>query len=363
MIVRLVRIARDGTIIPLDWHDPTNADFVRQAVGLYVIRHLLDPLRERGVQFALPGEPFDFSLVSHLCMTQHNLQAWEDGPLLVHAHHDTAGLPATSRMCLCSEKVVGILKPRLYRDPWQHHVSVLQFPYPAQTVHTTALADASPPWFTTEGMPRIALTPAVSDAQIQRKIRLVPGYVHAQMLQAGWKFGPSLATDRSYDAYFAGSVLYRNWPVVLHRVTCINQLRVAEENGFKCRWAANGHGWEKYMRAGIRRTRVAPSPWGYGASCFRDVEIIMGGAVMVKPDTTFCQSWPDLFHPDNDFYVKCGLYYEDLPAIIEDVTSNWTSDRYRSLRERGWAFLERYHDVAVTADYLADVFHYFEGLI
>jgi hypothetical protein len=120
--------------------------------------------------------------------------------------------------------------------------------------------------------------------------------------------------------------------------------------------------WNEYMEYGIRRTKVAPSPWGFGASCYRDFEILMGGAVMVKPDTTFCQGWPDLFHPDNDLYVKCQLDYKDLPQIIDDVCCNWAGDHYRSMRERGWAFVEKYHDVDRTADHLADVFHYFESI-
>lgn len=362
MIIRPVRILEDGSVVELDWRNPRDKRYVKQAIGLYVFKHLRKSLLDRDINFSQPGEPFEFSITGFMSARYKRIKNWTEGPLLVHDHHDTAGLTQACRSCLRTKKVLGIIKPRLYRDSADHGVPVLQFPAAAQTLHTTMLAAGLPPWFTTEGFQYESLMPPIRREQIDRKIRLVPGYSHAQMFHTGWKVGPDLDGPKVYDSYFAGTVLYDNWPVVLHRISCINGMRKARSEGFNVRWAARTQSWQEYMRVGIRRTKTAPSPWGYGAICFRDFETLMGGAIMVKPDTTFCQGWPDLFHPDNDLYIKCRIDFADLPDIIADVTCNWNSDRYRTMRERGWEFVEKYHDPDLTADHLADVFRYFEGL-
>jgi hypothetical protein len=362
MIIRPVRIEEDGTVTELDWKSERDKRYIKQTAGLYVFRRLQEHLADRDIYFSRPGEPFEFSIASYLSCFHKRLRCWHEGPLIVHDHHDTAGLTQVCRSCLRSKKVLGIIKPRLFRHYEDHNEPVLSFPAAAQTLHTTKIADALPPWFTTEGMPRPVPGPHIPRELIARKIRLVPGYSHAQMFQTGWAEGPQLDQPRPYDCYFAGTTAYDNWPVVIHRVSCYNAMRECRSRGAKCAHVAKLWNWKEYMQEGIRRTKVAPSPWGYGAVCFRDFEVLMGGAILVKPDTEFCRGWPDLFHPDNDLYVKCRFDHADLPDIVDDVRSHWNWDRYRSMRERGWEFVEKYHNPDLTADHLAEVFHYFESL-
>jgi len=52
----------------------------------------------------------------------------------------------------------------------------------------------------------------------------------------------------------------------------------------------------KYI-AELRRAKVCFSPFGYGEVCWRDYEAIMAGAVLLKPDMSHIETFPDIFRP------------------------------------------------------------------
>lgn len=51
----------------------------------------------------------------------------------------------------------------------------------------------------------------------------------------------------------------------------------------------------------LRSSQIGVGPFGVGEITLRDFEIIICGAVLVKPDMGHLETWPDLFQPDKTF--------------------------------------------------------------
>lgn len=49
--------------------------------------------------------------------------------------------------------------------------------------------------------------------------------------------------------------------------------------------------------AGLQRSRITFSPFGWGELCFRDFEAVRAGSLLLKPDMSHLQTWPDIFRP------------------------------------------------------------------
>ncbi len=111
------------------------------------------------------------------------------------------------------------------------------------------------------------------------------------------------------------------------------------------RIATNGTPWYSAMREhareaaqqipGIRRTRserigrrefldeiarckLCWSPFGYGELCWRDLEAIMKGAVLVKPDMSHLETAPDLYRP-GETYLPVKWDFSDLEEVVQDA--------------------------------------------
>lgn len=79
-------------------------------------------------------------------------------------------------------------------------------------------------------------------------------------------------------------------------------------------------------------SRITVSPFGYGELCWRDFEAILCGSVLVKPDMSHLETWPDLFVP-GETYLPVAWDYSDL----EEVCSPVLNDEEARLRLAGAA--------------------------
>lgn len=70
----------------------------------------------------------------------------------------------------------------------------------------------------------------------------------------------------------------------------------------------------EYWRS-LLNTKVCLSPWGFGAYNWRDYEAIYTGAVIIKPNTDFLETYCNLFK-SNINYIACDQNFED---IIEKI--------------------------------------------
>jgi len=77
----------------------------------------------------------------------------------------------------------------------------------------------------------------------------------------------------------------------------------------------------------MKRSRVGLSPFGMGELCYRDLELIQWGCLLVKPDMSKVITEPDFFKP-METYVPVKTDWSDLNETIEKVLANFKDYQY-----------------------------------
>lgn len=122
------------------------------------------------------------------------------------------------------------------------------------------------------------------------------------------------------------------------------------------RLAARGIPTERIPRRSyfreLLRSRAGVSPFGYGEVCYRDFELMVAGAAMMKQDMSHLETWPDFWVPD-ETYLPFAWDLSDFDAVLDRVFASprrvtdiacAAQDRYRhALSTAGAAaFAERF---------------------
>lgn len=63
----------------------------------------------------------------------------------------------------------------------------------------------------------------------------------------------------------------------------------------------------------IKHCKITLSPFGWGELCFRDFEAVLNGSLLLKPDMSHLETWPDIFKP-YETYVPFSWEADDLVA-------------------------------------------------
>jgi hypothetical protein len=71
-------------------------------------------------------------------------------------------------------------------------------------------------------------------------------------------------------------------------------------------------------------SQICVSPWGFGELAYRDYEAFYAGCVLIKPDTSFVRTWPNVLE-NGITYFPCKPDWSDLKDVIETVRSKWDS--------------------------------------
>ncbi|MGQ0645296.1 MAG: glycosyltransferase [Elusimicrobiota bacterium] len=82
----------------------------------------------------------------------------------------------------------------------------------------------------------------------------------------------------------------------------------------------------------LRNARVAVSPFGWGEICWRDWDILAAGALLLKPDMSHLETWPDLFS-NGDTYVAYKWDFSDFDEKITRLLDD--PDETRRMAARG----------------------------
>jgi hypothetical protein len=82
----------------------------------------------------------------------------------------------------------------------------------------------------------------------------------------------------------------------------------------------NKRPYEEFVNI-LRRSKCTLSPYGMGEICFRDFEIIQYGSVMIKPDMSLINTYPNIYIP-YETYIPCKLDWSDLEEKIDWVKSH-----------------------------------------
>ncbi len=75
------------------------------------------------------------------------------------------------------------------------------------------------------------------------------------------------------------------------------------------------------------RSKIVLSPFGWGELCFRDFEAVFSGALLLKPDMSHLETWPDVF-VDGETYVSFSWDAENLLAKTDEILENEDKRKY-----------------------------------
>jgi len=79
--------------------------------------------------------------------------------------------------------------------------------------------------------------------------------------------------------------------------------------------------YAQYVRE-LENSKIVVSPFGWGEVNYKDFETFLAGALLIKPDMSHLETWPDLYRP-NDTYLAYDWGCENLVEVIENALANW----------------------------------------
>lgn len=74
--------------------------------------------------------------------------------------------------------------------------------------------------------------------------------------------------------------------------------------------------------AELRNSQLVLSPFGFGEICYRDFEAFMAGGLLIKPDMSHLETWPNLYR-NGETYVAHSWNLEDLETILDDTAARY----------------------------------------
>jgi hypothetical protein len=98
-------------------------------------------------------------------------------------------------------------------------------------------------------------------------------------------------------------------------------------------------------------SKITLSPFGWGEVCFRDFEAVISGSLLLKPDMSHLQTWPDIYLP-YETYVPVNWDGTDLVEKTETFLAN---DRERR-RIAENAYEQYYAQLAGLEDRFIELF-------
>jgi hypothetical protein len=76
-----------------------------------------------------------------------------------------------------------------------------------------------------------------------------------------------------------------------------------------------------YLRE-LRGSKVVVSPFGLGEITLKDFEVFLTGGLLLKPDMSHLETWPDFFQPGKTMISHTwGL--DDFPAVLQNCLENY----------------------------------------
>lgn len=84
--------------------------------------------------------------------------------------------------------------------------------------------------------------------------------------------------------------------------------------------------YPKYMEE-MRASKICFSPHGYGELCWRDVEGVQAGAVLIKPSMDHLNTLPNIYEPEVT-YLPVAWDFSDLEEVVQRVLSDQDFRQY-----------------------------------
>lgn len=239
-------------------------------------------------------------------------------PVVLLERVDGAQLRA-SRQYLADDRVAGVIKSYVFRNrkiynmvPDRAHIQILSL----EGVQCDA------PIY--HDLPPDTLSPASLE-----KLRVgYSGFGCHDVLRQCLDMSVDFDAPRHWDVHFAGTVSYERSEVEAHRCMAFNAIQ--SWSGPSLVSAGRSIQRPEYYSQ-MRDAKAVLCPWGWGEATYRDYEAWALGAVVIKPDTSYVEAWPDVYRA-GETYVVCEPDFTDAHDKIANVVEKW--DDYRPMRER-----------------------------
>jgi len=88
----------------------------------------------------------------------------------------------------------------------------------------------------------------------------------------------------------------------------------------------------------LMQTKVVISPWGWSPWCVRDIEALLCGCIVIKPECGNILTWPDIYDPKKQFMVWGDIMYENLGDQLDYCYSHLSELQDRVNRGRDFLF-------------------------
>jgi len=321
-------------------------------IGGIVFDELLELLDNRGIRFVGPGEPYDISLVA---MSEFNGAIIDyDEPFIISDHRDSGSLMWSLRKHIQQDNVIGVLTASTLRDADNQNAHWFDDTYQGELIRAAfeerliGHVETSPP------------EPYVPPEVIEKKVRISFSYGHGGMQRPLYNTKPDFKAPRGTDVYFAGTTCYGRLTPTLHRWACVKELKEFSKHANTEVLVSPYRNVElaDYRRR-LMDTKIVVAPWGYGERTFREWEGLLSGCIVVRADTSWAKTWPDI----NETYqgLACRPDFADLGTVLQSALAEW--DTYEEYREHVWDLLRNLREPGETAAHLADAFHYFGEML
>jgi len=101
----------------------------------------------------------------------------------------------------------------------------------------------------------------------------------------------------------------------------------------------------------LLRSKACFSPFGYGELCWRDIEAIAAGAVLIKPDMSHLRTEPDLYR-DGETYIACRWDFADFSEKLRKILADEERRLYltKNARRIAQTYLEMSGPVSTYAE-------------
>lgn len=197
--------------------------------------------------------------------------------------------------------------------------------------------------------------PKELSAEALAKLHPAPNYSAFSFIEPLANMPIDLDGPRSIDVHFRGTLNYGkrdsknkdHHAITAHRHKALEVVQKFPNSVGSDR----AIGRDEYY-AELHRTKVVVSPWGFGELCWRDAEAFYAGCVLVKPNSDYVRTWPDMFRADS--YVPCRPDLEDLEEKINYVLSNW--DQFKEMRRRNRELLLTHRTKEAITNHYGNLF-------
>ena len=135
---------------------------------------------------------------------------------------------------------------------------------------------------------------------------------------------------RTVDTSFRFGANYRRETVAFQRHLV---RKVADSLGFPTEKIPR----PEYLKE-LRNCKVAVSPFGWGEPSYKDFEVIINGAALLKPDVSHMETWPDLYVA-GETYLPFKWDCSDLESVLHKAL---TGDGWRELALQAQALYGQY---------------------